>query len=164
MSKNKLTTTKIKELKQKIKENFPMISNLINLIFSTFLQNPQNLNKSLIINCLDAYETFLNWINIKNIIDSKMIETFIAFLNYDFLSLKSLKCLNNVFALKNIDKKEEEKDYFKILFRSYPSLLEKIKKNIIVDFNLESEYARNAKTNAQSFNDFDLKIQVIFSH
>lgn len=62
--------------------------------------------------------------------------------------------------MRNIDKKEDEKDYFKIVFRTFPFFLENIKKSVIFDFNLENEYTRNAKANAQSLNDFDMKIQV----
>jgi hypothetical protein len=84
----------------------------------------------------------------------------ISFLDLEFLSIKSMKCIGVIFALKNSDKNEDDKNCFKTLLKSYPILLEKMKNHFGTEFDLINKQTLNSKANGDSFHNFDLKIQV----
>lgn len=101
-SYGKLTTLKFRELNEQFLKDFPLIFELIGIIFE------KTQKKSLILSTFETLLTFLSWIPADYIFNSRLLDVlFNYFQNSDYKN-ETLKCFTKIISIENISQTQKE--------------------------------------------------------
>ena len=161
-SKNQMTSTQIKELKDQMLGDFKTIFGLCNMVLERFAQNPQGIKLSLIKTCLETLYAFLSWIPLFFIFNSTLIEvSLLPLIDHNHFRNLTIKCLTEIvfipIALTNEEEAKQSKDKLLTLFASF---VMKINPIIPCDISLLNERGKIAKNQPKSLTSFDFLCQV----
>lgn len=162
-SKNQMTSSQIKELKQQMLEDFKTIFDLCCMVLQTFTQNPQGIKLSLIKSCLETLYAFLNWIPLYFIFTSQLIENaLLPLIDHNHFRNLTIKCLTEIvlipITLTNEEEAKQTKDKLLLLFSNF---VQKISTIIPSDISLLNERAKIAKSTPKNVTSFDYLCQVM---
>ena len=161
-SKNQMTSSQIKDLKQQMFEDFKTIFELCCMVLQTFATNPQGIKLSLIKSCLETLYAFLSWIPLYFIFTSNLIEiALLPLIDHNHFRNLTIKCLTEIvlipITLTNEEEAKQSKDKLLVLFSSF---VQKINPIIPCDISLMNERAKIAKSNPKNLTSFDFLCQV----
>lgn len=161
-SKNQMTSSQIKELKQQMFEDFKTIFDLCYMVLQTFAQNPQGIKLSLIKSCLETLYAFLSWIPLFFIFSSNLIEiALLPLIDHNHFRNLTIKCLTEIvlipITLTNEEEARQSKEKILVLFSNF---VQKIHTIVPCDISLLNERAKISKATPKNLTSFDFLCQV----
>lgn len=161
-SKNQMTSSQIKELKQQMSDDFKLIFNLCVMVLERFIQNPEGIKLSLVKSGLETFYAFLNWIPLFYIFSTQLIELcLMPLLDHNHFRNLTIKCLTEIVLIPVAGNTEEEnkqsREKLLILFSNF---IQKIHTIIPCDVSLLNERGKIAKSTPKNLTSFDFLCQV----